>query len=92
MGELLSPFYLKEDAILATEENMNNITEAGIYTLGQPNLQSTGPYDHGYMIVMRRKETIYQTMFSIRGTIYQRYRSTSGEWNKWYKISSVEYT
>ena len=40
MGELLSPFYLKEDAILATEENMNNITEAGIYTLGQPNLQS----------------------------------------------------
>lgn len=91
MGELLSPFKLIKDTILATDENLNNITDVGIYTLGQPNLESTGPNDHGYMIVMRRNETIYQTMFSIRGTIYQRYRSTGGIWNKWNKIIASEY-
>ena len=84
MGELLSPYKINGN-VIATDENLNNATEEGIYKLSQPFNGYYGPNDHGFLMVCRITERLFiQCMYSIRGAIYIRYFAASTmEWSDW---------
>lgn len=93
MGELLSPFVYR-GVISATDENLNNATEEGVYITSQPSDSGNGPNDHGMLLVGKNGDRlIMQTIHTIRGKIYQRYYSASASsWSKFSEIIGAPYT
>ena len=78
--------------ISATDENLKNAVN-GIFSLLQPSTGDTGPNDHGLLISFYTNvsTSTIQIMFSIRGKIYSRYKSSSGEWSAWTVYTGIDY-
>ena len=93
VGELLSPFIYR-GVISATDENLSNATEEGVYITSQPSDSGTGPNDHGMLLVGKNgTRLIIQTIFTIRGKVYQRfYSASSSSWNKFTEIIGTPYS
>lgn len=89
---LINPYKII-NRFYATDDNLSNATEVGIYELGQPDSGYTGPNDHGTLFVTKTLlGSLVQTMISIRGKIFIRFRSgSSGIWSDWVQISGIKY-
>ena len=88
---LINPYKIRK-RFAATDDNLSNATEVGIYELGQPGSSSTGPNDHGTLFVTKTLVgTLVQTMISIRGKIFIRYKGSSDTWSDWMQISGIKY-
>lgn len=88
---LINPYKIR-NRFNATDDNLSNATEVGIYELGQQDPSYTGPNDHGTLFVTRTfSGTLIQTMISIRGKIFIRFKGSSGTWSDWMQISGIKY-
>lgn len=89
-AELMKPVLYK-GYINATDENLKNAVN-GIFSLSQPS-GGTGPNDHGLLISFytNASTSTIQLMFSIRGKIYSRYKSSSGAWSEWSVYTGINY-
>ena len=88
---LINPYKIR-NRFAATDDNLSNATEVGIYELGQPGSSGTGPNDHGTLFVTKTLAgTLVQTMISIRGKIFIRYKGSSDTWSDWTQISGIKY-
>lgn len=91
VAELINPVLLK-GPIIATDDNLIDAVN-GIFSLNQPSAASTGPNDHGLLMSFKINESnsYIQIMFSIRGKIYSRFKSSSGVWSNWSVFTGVNY-
>lgn len=83
---------LLKGPIIATDDNLA-VAVDGIFSLNQPSAASTGPNDHGLLMSFRINNTngYIQIVFSIRGKIYSRFKSSSGVWSNWSVFTGVNY-
>lgn len=90
-AELINPVLLK-GPIIATDDNLVDAVN-GIFSLNQPSAAHTGPNDHGLLMSFKINETnsCILIMFSIRGKIYSRFKSSSGVWSNWSVFTGVNY-